>query len=151
MAAGMAAIVSGLRIVRLVRVGVRRTARDRVALVLVGVVDLLAADLDRAVLLVLEIGRAELGGRTLVVAGLGVRAAVGLVLGLAVGPVLELLGRVALLELADLLLGLLELLLVGLGLLGSFSHPRGVPAAVNEKRPRQMTRPSTANPSAAPP
>src|SRR5204863_9239824 len=91
------------------------------ALVVLGVVDLLAADLDRAVLLVLEVGGAELGGRALVVTGLGVRATVGLVLGLAVGPVLELLGRVALFELSHLLLGLLELFLVLLGLVGGFA------------------------------
>src|SRR4051795_2889873 len=126
-------------------------ARERLALVVVRVVDLLAADLDRAVLLVLEVGRAELGGRALVIAGLGVRAAVGLVLGLAVRPVLELLGRVAVLELAHLLLGLLELFLVLLGLVGGFAVSHGMRIPVNEKRPRHMTRPSTANPSAPPP
>src|SRR4051795_9560539 len=113
-------------------------AGHRLALVVVRVVDLLAADLDRAVLLVLEVGRAELGRRALLVAGLGVRAAVGLVLGLAVGPVLELLGRVALLELAHLLLGLLELFLVLLGLVGGFalSHTAGVPGRSAKRSPR---------------
>ena len=87
------------------RVRVGRAARDRVALVVVRVVDLLAADGDRAVLVVADVGRAELRGRRLVVGGVVLGAAERLVLGRAVGPVLEILRRV-LLELLDLLLRL---------------------------------------------
>ena len=62
--------------------------------------------------------RSELRLGAVLVGVLALGAAEGLVLGLVVGPVLELLGRV-LLELLDLLLGLLGLLLdlLGLGLL----------------------------------
>jgi len=97
-------------------VGVGRAARDRVALVVVGVVDLLPADLDRAVLEAPQVRRAELGGRRLLVVLLGLGAAEGLVLGLAARPVLEPLGRVVL-EGLDLLLGLLGFPLGLLGLL----------------------------------
>src|SRR5207248_2204751 len=76
-------------------------AGDRVGLVLVGVVDLLALDLDAAVLAVAERRRPELAGDGLLVALVALGAAEGLVLGLVVGPILELLGRV-LLELLDL-------------------------------------------------
>src|SRR3954453_22662595 len=126
-------------------------AGHRLALVVVRVVDLLPADLDRAVLLVLGVGRAELGRRALVVAGLGVRPAVGLVLGLAVGPVLELLGRVALLELAHLLLGLLELFLVLLGLVGGFAlcHDEDVPPGEIREAISPRSRMAPAKPAAA--
>src|SRR4051794_30513250 len=118
------------RVRRRLRVG--RAARDRLALEVVGVVDVLAADLHRAVRLVLDVGGAELGRRPLVVARLAVRAAVRLVLGLAARPVLQLLRRVALLELGHLLLGLLDLALVVLGLVGGsllLSHPLAIPRA----------------------
>ena len=58
----------------------------------------------------------SLDGGAVLVAALAVGAAVGLVLGLAARPVLEVLGRVALLELLHHLLGLLDLLLFLLGL-----------------------------------
>src|SRR3712207_1246427 len=48
------------------RVGIGRAAGDRLALVLVGVVDLLPVDADAAVVVVLEVGRAELLLGTLV-------------------------------------------------------------------------------------
>ena len=53
--------------VRPLGVGVGRPARDRVALVLVGVVDLLAVDLDAAVGVVAQARRAELASRALLV------------------------------------------------------------------------------------
>src|SRR4051812_43655079 len=77
-----------------VRVG--RAARDRVALVLVGVVDLLAVDRDAAVLVVAQPGRPELGLRPLLVAVIALGPAERLVLVLVVMPVLEVLGRILL-------------------------------------------------------
>src|SRR3954468_2659608 len=77
-----------------VRVG--RPAGDRVALVLVGVVDLLAVDLDAAVLLVAQPGRPELGLGALLVAVVALRPAERLVLVLVVRPLLEVLGRILL-------------------------------------------------------
>src|SRR4029078_12526535 len=85
--------------------------RDGLALELARVVGLLAAHLDRAVLVVADgVGaQVRLGALRVPVSPPG--PAEGLVLGLPVGPVLELLGRVFL-ELPDLLLGLLHRLLV---------------------------------------
>ncbi len=98
-------VLDARRVVRRLRVG--RAARDRVALEVLGVVDLLALDRDAAVLVVADVGRAELGGRALLPRLVGVAAADGAVLGGAVRPVLELLGRV--------LLDLLHLLVDGVG------------------------------------
>jgi hypothetical protein len=116
------------------------------ALVALGVVDLLALDRDRAVLVVLERGRAELACRPLVIARAALRAAVGQVLGLAVGPVLELLRRVAFLELVDLLFGLFDLarLVSGRALCFalSFPHTTRLPRPRLRKRPGAFaTRP----------
>src|SRR3954466_4510181 len=96
------------RPLRCVRAGRRvgRAARDRVALVLRGVVDLLAVDLDAAVRVVAQARGAELGLGALLVGGLALAPAEGHVLGVVVGPVLEVLGR-GLLELLDLLLAAL--------------------------------------------
>src|SRR3954454_6576375 len=106
----------GGEVLRRVRIG--RTAGDRVALVLVRIVDLVAGDGHLAVLVVAQRRRAELlllG--PLVVAVLALGAAEGLVLGGVVGPVLEVGRRVALLELLDLLARLLALLFLLLRLL----------------------------------
>jgi hypothetical protein len=146
------------------RVRIGRPAGDRVALELLRVVDLLALDRDGAVLVVLERGRAELLGRPLVIAGGALRAAVGDVLRLAGRPILELLGRVVLLfEAADLLLGLLGVLLLlaraggaavllgAFGLLGLLVLPHAgrVPARRLTRNGRELPalRPSHANPS----
>src|SRR5688500_3795749 len=91
---------------------VRRPAGDRLAAGLVGVLDLLPGDRDLAVLVVPEVGGAELGRRSVLVAGLAVGAAERLVLGLAVRPVLELVGRALLLDPAHLLTRLLGVLLL---------------------------------------
>jgi hypothetical protein len=111
---------------------------------------------------VAEVRGTELGRGAVLVAALGVGAAVGLVLRLAAGPVLELLGRVALLDLLHDLLGLFDLFLfvlglarrvvVGLGLVGRFlvgfglgrgvvvGHGGLLPEAVKRKRPRGAGR-----------
>ena len=85
--------------------------------------------------MVLERGRAELAGRALVVAGRALGAAVRQVLGLVVGPVLEPLRRLALLELVELLPGLLDVLLLLLG---------GVLGAVLVSFPMAASYPGTA-------
>src|SRR5205807_8330285 len=97
----------GREVARRVRIG--RAAGDRVTLVLVRVVDLLAFDLDAAVLVVTKGRWAEFLLRALVVPVVALRTAKCLVLAGALGPVLELLRRVALLELLDLVLRLVAL------------------------------------------
>src|SRR5581483_321060 len=84
---------------------VRRPAGDGVGLELVGI-DLLALHGHLPALVMADVRRAELRLRALVVGVLALRAAEGLVLGVVVRPVLELLGRF-LLELLDLLLAVL--------------------------------------------
>src|SRR5262249_32290544 len=87
-------------------VGIGGPAGDRVALVVVGVVDLLAVDLDAAVREATQPGRPEVALRALLVAVVALAAAERLVLAIVVGPVLEVLRWV--------LLDLLEALAVGL-------------------------------------
>src|SRR4051812_30024734 len=77
-------------VLRRVRVG--RAAGDRLALVVVGVVDLLAVDLDRPVLVAPQAGRPEVLLGALLVTVVALAAAERLVLALVVGPVLEVLG-----------------------------------------------------------
>ena len=100
-------VVLGQPLLVRVALGVRvgGAAGDGLALELVRVVGLLAADLDAAVLVVAHRVGAELRLRSLVVGVVALGAAEGLVLRLPVGPVLELVGGI-LLELVDLLLGL---------------------------------------------
>src|SRR5688572_6332541 len=91
-------------------------ALDRLGLVVVGVVDLLAVDLHGAVLVAPHARRAEVLLRALVVAVVALATPERHVLRLVVGPVLEVLRRVVL-ELLDLLVGLLPgVLVLGLAL-----------------------------------
>jgi hypothetical protein len=107
--------------------GIGGPAGDRLPFVLVGVIDLLALDLDPAAVLALQRRRAELGLGTLVIRVVALGPAEGEVLGLVVGPVLQRLGRF-LLEILDLLLrGLVALesflgFLVLFGLFGFLCH-----------------------------
>src|SRR3954449_12273713 len=97
-------------------VGVGRPAGDRLPLVLVGVVALLAADGHLAVVVVAHLGRAELLLGALVVAVVALAAAERDVLGLVGRPFLQVGGELVLvLPLLHRLLGLLVLLLGGLG------------------------------------
>src|SRR3954454_625395 len=85
------------------RVRVGRAARDRIALVVLGVVDLLPVDRDAAVLVVAHAQRAEVALGPFLIAVVALLAPERLVLALVRGPVLELLRRV-LLELFEVVL-----------------------------------------------
>ena len=82
----------------------RGIAGNRVALVVVGVVDLLAVHGHGAVLVVADVGLTEVLRGPVLVAAVALRAAERLVLGVAVGPVLQVLGRIVL-QLRHFLLG----------------------------------------------